>query len=76
MPWERDGYHGNRCQHMVAYAVPGLSLQMSEYSVVAVIYSTLGVFGGSWGQTKLGDDIRHLASSGAMATDRPSPALC
>lgn len=44
-------------------------------SAVAVIYPTWGVLGGGWGQTKLGDDIRHLASSGAMATDRPSPAL-
>ena len=45
-------------------------------SVVAVIDS-VGVFWVVAGaKTKLGDDIRHLASSGAMATGRPSPALC
>lgn len=59
----------------MARAVLGLSLRVSGCSVAVRIYSTLGVLGGSWGQTKLGDDIRHLASPGAMATGRPSPAL-
>lgn len=45
-------------------------------SVVAIIDS-VGVFWVVAGaKTKLGDDIRHLASSGAMVTGRPSPALC
>lgn len=40
----------------------GLSLQLSGVLNLPFIYSTFGVFGSSRGQTKLGDDIRHLAS--------------
>lgn len=73
---ERVGNRGNRCQYSVARAVLRLSLRVSGCSVAVCIYSTLGGLGGSWGQTKLGGDIRHLASPGAMETGRLSPALC
>lgn len=39
-----------------------LGSQLSGESGVELVYSTFGGFGSSWGQTKLGGDIRHLAS--------------
>lgn len=39
-----------------------LGSQLSGESGVVLVYSTFGGFGSSWGQTKLGGDIRHLAS--------------
>lgn len=40
-----------------------------------LVFTQLWVFWVPAGPDEAGDDTRHLARSGAMATDRPSPAL-